>query len=281
MSTPSETAQRLAGQVAIVTGAGRGIGRSIAIALAAEGAAVAAVARTNAEIAETADLIARSAGRAMAFCADVTDVRAVSKSFAEIERELGPATLLVNNAGALKPLGPFVDCDPEEWWRTMEANVRGPALCSYAVLPGMIARRKGRIVTVASGAGTNAILPYFSAYVTSKTAAVRFAEALALEAKEHGISVFAIGPGTVRTSMTEITLESPEGKKWLPWFRSIFDEGRNVAPERAAGLVATLAAGKADALTGRFISINDDLNALLMDAPRIERENLYTLRLKA
>src|SRR5689334_21583422 len=106
-------------------------------------------------------------------------------------------------------------------------------LLSRAVLPGMIARRQGRIVNIISGAAASAFT-YFSAYVTSKTALARFSEVLAAEVQPHGVFIFPIEPGTVRTTMSEYSLNSEEGQKWIPWFRRIFDEGLNVPPERAA-----------------------------------------------
>ena len=106
------------------------------------------------------------------------------------------------------------------------------------------------------------MLPYFSAYVTSKTALIRFSECLAFEVKDHGIAVFAMGPGTVRTAMSEYSLNSPEGRTWLPWFRDIFDEGRDLPPERPAALMVALASGKADVLSGRYVYPADDLDRL-------------------
>ena len=150
------------------------------------------------------------------------------------------------------PLGPFTQSDVGAWWRTFEVNLHGQILCTHRALPGMIARRGGRIINIASGGGA-AMLPYFSAYVTSKTALIRFSECLAFEVKDHGIAVFAMGPGTVRTAMSEYSLNSPEGRTWLPWFRDIFDEGRDLPPERPAALLVALASGKADALSGRYV----------------------------
>ena len=120
----------------------------------------------------------------------------------------------------------------------------------------------GRIVNVASGAGTFAI-PYLVAYVTSKTALIRFTEIVALEAGSHGISVFAIEPGTVRTSMADSVVESPEGKQRLPWLGEVFDRGEDVPPDHAANLVVLLASGRADPLSGRFLTINDDVVGLV------------------
>ena len=266
-------------KVAVVTGGGRGIGRAIAQTLARAGAAVAVLARTESEITETVGIIEGQGGRARALTVGVTDGAAVQKAMQKIEESLGPVDLLVNNAGAVKPFGPFWENDPEEWWRSLEVNLRGAMLCSRAVLPGMVSRKRGWIVNVSSGAGAMAS-PYYSSYVTSKTALVRFSECLALECKPHGIAVFAISPGTVRTKMSEYSLNSSEGQKWLPWFRRIFDEKIDVPADRPAQLVLELSSGRFDALSGCMISIFDDLELLRERASEIEGQNLYSLRLQ-
>lgn len=122
-------------------------------------------------------------------------------------------------------------------------------------------------------------MPYYSGYIVSKTALLRFTECLALEATEHGVSVFVVSPGTVRTAMTEYSLNSDAGQRWLPWFRRIFDERIDVPAERPARLVLELASGKADALSGRLISVYDDLDLLCARAREIEQQDLYCLRL--
>ena len=268
---------QLSGQVAAVTGGGRGIGRAIAASLSAAGATTAVLARSASEIDETARMIEKAGGRARPFVADVTDVVAVQKAFAEIERSLGSVTLLVNNAAIPGPIGPFWETDPADWWRTLDVNLRGVALCSRAVLPGMIARSKGRIINIASSAIPVA---YFSSYATSKAALVRFTETLAGEVKPYGVSMFAVGPGTVRTSMAEHSLRSHEGQKWLPWFKRIFDEGLDVSIERPSRLVLELASGRVDSLSGRFLSIWDDLDFLLRSVKEIEERHLYSLRVQ-
>lgn len=265
-------------QVAVVTGGGRGIGRAIAQALAAAGARVAVIARSQNELAETAALIQQAGGHAQLFVADVSVPESVRGAMQAVERALGPVDLLVNNAAAIKPFGPFWENDLDEWWRTMEVNIRGPLLCSHCVLPGMIARRRGRIINIASGAGTMAT-PYYTSYGASKTALVRFTECVALETKAYGVALFAISPGTVRTSMSEYSLNSQEGQKWLPWFSQIFEQNIDVPAERPASLVVELASGHADALSGRFISIYDDLAELLKNISRIDEENLYSLKM--
>jgi hypothetical protein len=105
-------------------------------------------------------------------------------------------------------------------------------------------------------------------------------EVLAAETKPHGISVFALAPGTVRTAMSEHSLNSPDGKKWIPWFAHIFDEGLTVPVERVAEFAAQLSSGVADALSGRFLSVADDLELLLDNVAEIDQENLYSLRVR-
>jgi NAD(P)-dependent dehydrogenase (short-subunit alcohol dehydrogenase family) len=238
----------LKGQIAIVTGGGRGIGRAIARGLAGAGASVAVVARSLDQLAGTVEDIVKMGGRAVAVPADVSDPEAIGRMLLEVERALGPVDLLVNNAGVSGPFGPIAQTDPGEWWRCQEVNLRGPLLCNRAVLPGMVARRRGRVINIASGSGTIAI-PYLSAYIVSKTALIRLTEILAAEVAGHGIRVFAIEPGTVRTAMADYALQSEAGRRWLPWFKEIFEQGRDVPPEHAARLVTLLASGRADTLS--------------------------------
>ena len=274
--TFSDGAQ-LAGRVAVVTGGGRGIGRAIALALATAGASTAVLARTKAEVGKTVEIIEQTGGRAQPFVADVTDAIGVGATMARIERELGPISLLVNNAARPGPIGPFCETDVEDWWRALRVNLQGPMLCSRAVLPGMISRRHGRIVNIASN---SAPIAYFSSYVTSKTALIRFTETVAEEVRAHGVRMFSVAPGTVRTAMSEHSLRSPEGQKWLPWFRRIFDEGLDVPEERSARLILELASGRADRLSGRFLSVWDDLDVLLQGHKEIEENNLLSLRIR-
>lgn len=269
----------LSGQVAWVTGGGRGLGRAYAEALAAAGATVAVTARTADQLDETVERITSRGGRARAVRGDVTDEDAVAQAAHHVTASLGPVELLVNNAGVGFPIGPLWEVDPDDWWRCVTVNLRGPFLCARAVLPTMVARKRGRIVNVSSGAGIKAI-PYLSGYVTSKAALIRLTEVLAGETRGLGITVFAIEPGTVLTAMAAQVLRSAEGQRWMPWFRDIFEQGRDVSPECSAQLVVLLASGMADQLTGRFISGGDDLSALVRQANEIEAADLHTLRLR-
>jgi NAD(P)-dependent dehydrogenase (short-subunit alcohol dehydrogenase family) len=270
----------LTGQVGIVTGGGRGIGRAMALELARAGMAVALVARTESELGETVGLVEAAGGSALALPLSVADGPAVRQMVTAVEEQLGPVDLLVNNAGVITPAGPTWEVDPDEWWRNLEINLRGAFLCAHAVLPGMVARRRGRIINVASGAGLAAI-PYGSAYVVSKTALIRFAENLAAETREYGISVFALGPGTTRTAMTDYLYSSEAGQQWLPWFRNNFDEGIGIVSMQVVmRLFNFLVSGKADPLSGHFLSVFDDLDELVTQAETIQQDALYTLRLR-
>lgn len=272
-----------ADQVALVTGGGRGLGQAFAEGLARAGATIAIVARSEVQVQVAAQAIEQAGGRALAYAADVTDRRAIEQVVAEVERQLGRIDLLVNNAGIFRALGPIAEVDPDEWWREIEINVRGTYLCAHAVLPGMLARQQGRIINMASVAGLQS-LPTTSAYCASKTAVIRLTESLALETGDQGVRVFAMHPGTVRTPMNDYVLESDEVKRRAPlvqqWFQQFYQAGDDTPIERAVDLMLFLASGKADALSGRYIDVDDDLDALLLHADVIERDDLYTLRLR-
>jgi NAD(P)-dependent dehydrogenase (short-subunit alcohol dehydrogenase family) len=270
----------LGGQVAVVTGAGRGIGRAMAQELAKAGAAVAVVARSEDQLTETVALIEGAGGRAIALPEDVTDQQAVERAMAETEQQLGPVDLLVCNAGHGGQVGPLWEVEPDEWWRCVEVNLRGPFLCARAVVPGMIARQRGRIIVTSSMASVGP-WPYMSAYAISKAAVTRLSESLAEETKAHGICVFALHPGSVRTAMWESLFLSDVAEKHLPdMYDYVSQGGSGVPPKRAAELALFLASGQADALSGCFISVDDDVTVMVQRAEEIQRDELHTLRLR-
>ncbi|HZR42416.1 MAG TPA: SDR family oxidoreductase [Ktedonobacteraceae bacterium] len=267
----------LTGQVAIVTGGGRGIGRAIAQALAAAGASVAVVARTESQLTETITLIREADGKASPFVTDVNDRQAVAQMVKQVEQQLGSIDILVNNVGRHHALGPLWQVDPNEWWKDIEGNLLSTFLCMHAVLPGMIERRRGRIINVSSAAG-NLPRPHSTAYTSSKAAVTRLTESVAISAQPYGVCVFAIHPGSVRTTMADYLINSEAGQTWVPEFRTIYDE-TEIPAEQAGTLAVFLASGKADLLTGRFLNVYDDIEELVRQAETIRQQDCYTLRL--
>jgi NAD(P)-dependent dehydrogenase (short-subunit alcohol dehydrogenase family) len=263
----------------MITGGGRGLGRSFALGLASSGMSVAVVARTEEELQETVRQVEAAGGRAEAFRADVSNPNDVAETVRAVERKLGGIDLLVNNAGVGGPVGPAWRVDPDSWWSCLEVNLRGTFLCCRAVAPGMLARGRGRIINVASAAGEVAV-PYMSAYNTSKTAVIRFTETLAVELREHGIQVFAISPGPVRTAMTEELITSEEGRRWLPWCARLFENRWDVTAEPATVLVLFLSTGAGDRLSGKCLSALERPADVARVVERIQRDDLYTLQIR-
>ncbi len=237
------------------------------------------VARSQDQLEETVSLAEDLGASALALPGDVSNPEDVQRITQEVLQQFGRVDLLVNNAGVSGPKGPMWEIDLSRWWNCMEINLRGPLLFMAAVLPGMISRRKGRIVNVSSGAGL-AKRPFAAAYSISKTALTSLSENTAAEVKEHRISIFAIGPGLVRTAMTEYARDSEEGRTWTPTIGKGIEQGRDVPPENAAKLIVTLASGKADVLSGCFLRPTDDLDRLIRQAADIAERSLYTLRMQ-
>src|SRR5205823_4547626 len=204
--SPASGTMSLSGQVAIVTGGGRGLGRLLAETLATAGATVVVTARFDDQLAETVASIRQVGGEALALPADASDVGAVDTVVDEVERRFGRVDLLVNNAGLPGPIGPLWEVDPVAWWETFTVNVQGLFAFTRAVLPGMITRRRGRIVNIASNAGAFR-WPLVSAYAVSKAAVIKFTENLAVETKDHGVKVFAVHPGLLPIGMTQTLSE--------------------------------------------------------------------------
>ena len=261
MTAVSNTANaELRGQVALITGGGRGVGRNIALELAAAGAAVAVAARSAGEIRETADEVG-----GLAIECDVSDRASVERMVEQVEAAHGRIDLLVANAGiSVDENAAAWELDPAEWWRVFEVNVLGVYLCCRSVIPGMLARGGGRIVNVASGA---AYLPgsTSTAYSASKAAVHRFSETLARQLEGRGIPVFSISPGLVRTRMTE---SFGENAPWTP-------------PELAPRLVLALASGQLDRLAGRYLHAeHDDVDDLARRVDEVLSEDLNAIRLR-
>jgi 3-oxoacyl-[acyl-carrier protein] reductase len=189
---------------AIVTGGGRGIGEAVARALTARGLAVTVFARTAAEL----ERVVASGAAALAVTGDVGSEADVARLVAEHERRLGPCDLLVNNAGVLVR-GAVDALDPAEWRRSLEVNLTGPFLCARAVLPGMKARRHGRIVNVASISATLGTAEA-AAYNASKWGLLGLTRCLAEELRPFGVQALAVSPGSVDTAMLRQTRFAPD-----------------------------------------------------------------------
>ncbi|MDR3472726.1 MAG: SDR family NAD(P)-dependent oxidoreductase [Devosia sp.] len=243
---------KLKGEVALVTGASRGIGRAIAEAQAREGAQVVLVARSLEQVQSVADHITAGGGMALAFAADVLDLGAIERVVAEVEAAIGGITLLTNNAAAFRAIGPIWAVDPAEWWQDVETNLRGPFNCCRAVLPGMRARRRGRIINLAGG-GAATSFPNGSGYATSKAGLLRFTECVSDTLVDTGVTMFAMDPGLVHTSMTDYQLSSQSGRAYLPGIQALFDRGVDVSPTLAAELSVEIGRGRFDRLAGRML----------------------------
>jgi NAD(P)-dependent dehydrogenase (short-subunit alcohol dehydrogenase family) len=236
---------------------------------------VALVARSEIQLEEVAQSIEEKGGRAIALPADATNAEAVEWAMNRVHEVLGPVDLLVNNAGKCDAIGPLWEVELDAWWGDVRASLLSTALCSHAVLPVMIARRRGRIVNVSSYAAVRPS-PNMTAYGSAKAAVLHLTNSLAAETKQHGVSIFAITPGTVRTALTEQLTSSAAGRKWLPPIPT----ERWLSPEKVAQLVVFLAVGHADRLSGRFIHVLDDVAQMAERADVIERDDLYVLRLR-
>jgi 3-oxoacyl-[acyl-carrier protein] reductase len=270
---------KLAGKAAIITGAGRGIGRAIALAFAQEGADVLVASRTLPEVAETAE-VARALGRrALALKVDVSNRDEAEGMVAQGLAEFGKVDILANNAGTYGSIGPLVDNDPEKWAQTVRINLFGSFFCARAVLPFMIRQRRGKIINL-SGGGASSPLPNFSAYAASKVAIVRLTETLAEEVKGFDIQVNAIAPGAVNTRLMDEILAAgaAAGEEMLARTRRQKETG-GVPPERAAALAVFLASDESDGLSGRLISaVWDDWESMSGRIDQIMASDLYTLR---
>ena len=280
MTTTASNNIDLTGHVALVTGGGRGLGRAFAQALSKSGAAVAVTARSEDQLAETVKLIESAGGGALAFAGDASDPQSVEQAVTTAERQLGPVDILVNNAAVHGEIKEEWLTDPDEWWRTLEINLRGPYLFTRRALPGMIERRRGRIINISSGAAL-AVGPYHCAYSTSKAALSQYSNMLAKQLEDTGVTVFAYAPGLVRTAMTEWAANSPDVHSSVRNIINVrFEEGTDTSLEACVKMFMFLASGRADALTGRYISVYDDETDLLGRAEEIQQHDLYALRLR-
>ena len=245
----------LAGHHAVVTGGGRGIGRAIAAALAGAGANVTITGRTEAPLKE-----AVSAGHAKSFqIADVTDAKAVQAAFQRAEAADGPISILIANAGAAQSV-PFHKTSPEDFRRMYEINTLGVVHAAQAVLKGMVERKFGRIVAVASVAGLKGF-PYVSAYVAAKHATIGLVRSLALETAKTGVTVNALCPGYTDTNLVDDSLDKiakTTGRSREEALAALLKDsplGRLITPQEVAAAALFLCLPLAAAITGTALPI--------------------------
>jgi len=253
-------------KVVIVTGAGSGVGRALALEFGGRGARVICAARRADRIQETAATIAADGGTALAVRADVTDVVQVEHMVSQSLDAFGQIDVLFNNAGSFGVIGAVWEVDPELWWHDVTVNLLGTMLCCRAVLPHMLKRDSGILINMAGG---NQI-PGGTGYSCSKVGVARFTELLAKELKQVGSSVlaFLMGPGFVRTEMTEIQIQTPEGQKWLPSIKDAVEQGKDRPPEDCARATMELIRVACPELSGGAFEPNTDFDKVLHDAKR-------------
>lgn len=265
MSSNHPAGKSLSGKTALVTGASRGLGQQVALRLAAAGAHVAIVARSQAGLQETARKIESAGGRVAVFGADVQDSGHVDRLREHVAEQCGDPSILVNAAGVFGPIQLIKDTNPQRWIETLMINTIGPYLTCRAFAGGMIASGWGRIVNFSSAAALHTPGPLNSAYGTSKVALNQLTRHLATELSGTGVTANVIHPGDVKTEMwaairDEASKLGPEAdgyRKWVHWV----DETGGDDPAKAADLVLRLTSDDAASINGQFLWIENPLQA--------------------
>ena len=271
---------KLDGQIAVITGAGRGIGRAIALAYAREGAQLALAARNETELQETVSATSDLGAESIAVPTDVTSQDATERLAWRVVERFGRIDVLVNNAGSSGPIGPLEGNDVADWVNTITVNLTGTFLVCRAVIPVMLEQSAGRIINL-SGAGATNAWSNMSAYCSSKAAVVRLTEVLAQELDGKGITVNALGPGSVHTSMWDRMTEqaADAGADFIHELGLRVTSGGGASIDECAELAVWLASGESGALTGRLISAaTDDFRGMPPRIPEIMAGDAYTLR---
>jgi NAD(P)-dependent dehydrogenase (short-subunit alcohol dehydrogenase family) len=246
----------------LITGAGRGIGKRLAIGFAQAGFKVGLLGRTQAELDVTKLEIEHAGGAALRLRADVRNFEEVSTAVDRMTSTWGNIQTLIANAGIQGAIGPFVESRTRDWKEVFETNVFGILNSCRTVLPQMIKRRSGKVIVIA-GTGAAVPRPNFAAYAAGKAAIVRFAETLAEEVREHNVQVNSMFPGKAYTSMIDEILHAGDraGAQEIEDAEQVRLTGGS-APDKQIQLALFLASGKSNHITGKLIYVQDDWKKL-------------------
>jgi NAD(P)-dependent dehydrogenase (short-subunit alcohol dehydrogenase family) len=252
-------------RVAVVTGAGRGLGRAVAVALAGRGHPVVGVARDPAQLAETADLVSAGGGRMLTRPTDVADTVAVAELGDFVRAQLGPPAILVNAAGMFGPIAFVRDTAPDDWVRTVMVDGIAPFLTINQFVGGMIDAGWGRIVNITSAASLHPPGPLNSAYATAKVALNQLTRHVAAEIEGTGVTANVIHPGDVKTDMWQdihdrVAVMGPEAEPYRQWADWVAETGGD-PPSKAVDLVLRLTSDEGADINGRFCWIEEPLQA--------------------
>lgn len=270
----------LKNRVAVIAGAGRGIGKAIALAYAREAARLILAARTGDQLAAVALQCRQAGGEALPVVTDMADWQQVQNLIATSIKEFGQVDILVNSAGVYGPIGPSAQVDVAAWTKAVEINLFGTFHLCRAVMSHMMERKQGKIILLGGGGATTP-LPNFSSYAASKAGVARLADTLAEELKDYNIQVNVIAPGLVDTGLQDEVLAA--GSRAGGLFEKIKQARESgtgaVSPEIAASLAVFLASGASGKLTGKLIAAPyDPWREWGSKADRLNATPLYTIR---
>ncbi len=247
----------LNGRTAIVTGAGSGIGRALALEFARQGTRVVCAARRKERLDETVRLIEAEGGEGLAVATDVTDRGQVQRMVQAALDRFGSIDILFNNAGSFQSIAGVHEVDPEVWWHDVTVNLLGPLLTIREVLPHMMERDEGVIINMNGGRPVGG-----TGYACGKAGLMELTRILCEELKMQGsrVMVFSAGPGLVRTEMTELQANTEAGRKWIPSTKEAFDAGRTRKPEELAQATMKLLAIATPEMSGKAYSPATDFS---------------------